>query len=110
MIEIGAPDQIARRYSEVNFGHVSGRRNPTRRASVSRRAIRSLWLEGPNGERAVALEQGERCRVHLDVEFLETVAHPAISVVFRNEVRHTIFLASTMTHGPLGRVRARATG
>ena len=102
---IGAPDEIARRYSEVNFGHVSAPQPEEQSLGVEAR-IRSLWLEGPNGERAVALSQGERCRVHLDVEFLEPVAHPAISIVFRNEVRHTIFLATTMTHGPLGRLRA----
>jgi ABC-type polysaccharide/polyol phosphate transport system ATPase subunit len=98
---IGAPDEIARRYSEVNFGHVSAPQPDERSLGVQAR-VRSLWLEGPNGERAVALQQGERCRLHLDVEFLEAVAHPTISVVFRNEVLHTIFLASTMTHGPLG--------
>ena len=98
---IGPPDEIARRYSEVNFGHVTAP-EPVE-ANLGREArVRSLWLEGPGGERAMTLQQGDRARVHLDVEFLETVAHPAISVVFRNEVRHTIFLASTMTHGPLG--------
>ena len=99
--EIGPPDEVARRYSEVNFGHVTAPQPAE--ANLGREArVRSLWLEGPNGERAVSLRQGDRGRVHLEVEFLESVAHPAISVVFRNEVRHTIFLASTMTHGPLG--------
>ena len=98
---IGAPDDVARRYSEVNFGHVGCA--ATRGAEPGCGGAHPRpWIEGPNGERAVALSQGERCRVHLDVEFLEPVAHPAISIVFRNEVRHTIFLASTMTHGPLG--------
>jgi ABC-type polysaccharide/polyol phosphate transport system ATPase subunit len=98
---IGAPDEIARRYSEVNFGHVTA--PEPAEANLGREArVRSLWLEGPNGERAVALQQGDRGRVHLEVEFVTAVAHPAISVIFRNEVRHTIFLASTMTHGPLG--------
>jgi len=101
LTDIGAPDEISRRYSEVNFGHVSAPDPRDEQMGVQAR-VRSLWLEGPSGDRAVALQQGERCRAHIDVEFLDTVAHPAISVAFRNEVRHTIFLASTMTHGPLG--------
>jgi len=99
LTDIGAPDEISRRYSEVNFGEV---RAPDAGApgGGGEARIKSLWLEGANGERAVTLAQGERGQVHMEVEFLKTVAYPGISVIFRNEVRHTIFVASTTTHGP----------
>lgn len=99
LTDIGAPDEISRRYSEVNFGEV---RAPDANAAGGggEARIKSLWLEGANGERAVTLAQGERGQVHIEVEFLKTVVYPGISVIFRNEVRHTVFVASTTTHGP----------
>jgi ABC-type polysaccharide/polyol phosphate transport system ATPase subunit len=100
LTDIGAPDEISRRYSEVNFGQVGAPDARDGEGGAEAR-IKSLWLEGPNGERAVSLGQGERGHAHVEVEFLKTVAYPAVSVVFRNEVRHTIFVASTTTHGPM---------
>jgi ABC-type polysaccharide/polyol phosphate transport system ATPase subunit len=101
LTDMGAPDDISRRYSEVNFGQVPAPDAwPGKPGGEAR--IKTLWLEGPNGERAVTLAQGERGRAHIEVEFLKPVAYPAVSVIFRNEVRHTIFVASTTTHGPMG--------
>ena len=103
LIEIGAPDDVARRYAEVNFGYhgsdaVSG--------PVGGAQIKRLWCEGPNGERAPTLAPGERCRAHLEVEFMETVEHPHFFLFFRNEVRHTVFVATTITHGYTGTFEA----
>jgi ABC-type polysaccharide/polyol phosphate transport system ATPase subunit len=100
LTDIGAPDEISRRYSEVNFGQVRAPDAGTGHAGGEAR-IKSLWLEGPNGERAVTLAQGERGHAHVEVEFLKTLAYPGVSVIFRNEVRHTVFVASTTTHGPM---------
>lgn len=102
LIADGPPDEVARRYSEVNFGH-SGDIDPASGLPVSGGAlIKSLWCEAANGERAKSLGRGERCTVHMEVEFLETVEHPHFSLVFRNEVRDTIFVATTITHGYTG--------
>jgi ABC-type polysaccharide/polyol phosphate transport system ATPase subunit len=102
VIEIGPPDEVARRYSEVNFGHTGGTDSASGLPVAGGAHIKGLWCEGPTGERAVTLAPGERCRVHLDVEFLETAEHPHFSLFFRNEVRHTIFVATTITHGYTG--------
>ncbi len=100
--EIGAPDDVARSYSEVNFGLVGSEEVLSGDMLGVAARIRGAWLEGPSGEQAVSLQAGERCRAHIDVEFVQDVAHPTFSLIFRNEVRHTIFVATTMTHGPTG--------
>jgi ABC-type polysaccharide/polyol phosphate transport system ATPase subunit len=102
LLEMGPPDEIARRYGEVNFGSQGAPDAATGLELGVHARIRSLWCEGPSGERAVSLPRGERCRAHLEVEFLEPVTNPHFSLVFRNEVRHTIFVATTITHGPTG--------
>jgi Wzt C-terminal domain len=40
------------------------------------------------------------------VEFTETVEHPHFFLFFRNEVRHTVFVATTITHGYTGTFEA----
>jgi ABC-type polysaccharide/polyol phosphate transport system ATPase subunit len=101
LIEIGPPNEVARRYAEVNFGYHGGGDVPGGLAAGGAR-ITGLWCEGPDGQRAPALGAGERCRVHMEVEFLETIEHPHFFLFFRNEVRHTVFVATTVTHGYTG--------
>ena len=102
MLAIGPPDEITQRYNEINFGSAptSGGLAPEILGRTAR--IKSLWCETASGARAVAVGRGEQCRLHLAVEFQETVADPHFSLIFRNEVRHTIFVATTLAHGPTG--------
>jgi ABC-type polysaccharide/polyol phosphate transport system ATPase subunit len=104
VLEIGEPDYVSRRYSEVNFGHLP---DPVVHGRAGRREARvlSAWAEDERGERILAALQGQRCRVCMEVEFLEDVAEPVFTVVLRNDVRHVIFSPSSATHPIIGRFR-----
>jgi ABC-type polysaccharide/polyol phosphate transport system ATPase subunit len=102
---IGAPDDIARRYQEVNFG--TPEPVPRDAPSGDREVrIRRVWCENAGGERIVSARQGERCTVCLEVEFRELLHNPMLTVSFANDMGHVIFVATSFTHGPLGRFEA----
>jgi Wzt C-terminal domain len=42
----------------------------------------------------------------MEVEFQEAAEHPHFFLFFRNEVRHTVFVATTVTHGYTGTFEA----
>jgi ABC-type polysaccharide/polyol phosphate transport system ATPase subunit len=101
VVDIGHPEQITRTYSELNFGQLGG---PQGRDGPVR--ILGAWCETPAGERIVASSQGEPVVACFELEFAETVENPKLSLVFRNDVRHTIFVASSTTLGvPTGEFR-----
>jgi ABC-type polysaccharide/polyol phosphate transport system ATPase subunit len=104
VLEIGEPDYVSRRYSEVNFGHLPG---PVvhGRARPREARVLSAWTEDERGERILTALQGQRCRVCMEVEFLEDVAEPVFTVVLRNDVRHVIFSPSSAVHPRVGRFR-----
>jgi ABC-type polysaccharide/polyol phosphate transport system ATPase subunit len=106
LIEMGPPDDVARRYTEVNFGYTGGTDAEWDAQTAGGARIKALWCEGPGGERAAAFAPGERCRVRMEVEFLESAEHPHFFLFFRNEVRHTVFVATTITHGYTGTFEA----
>ena len=105
VVDMGAPEQITRTYSELNFGKagdgdVAGGSGPVK--------IRRAWCESPGGERLVAARQGEPIVACLEVEFAEQVDDPVFTLVFRNEVRHTIFVCTTDVGQATGRFEAGA--
>jgi ABC-type polysaccharide/polyol phosphate transport system ATPase subunit len=102
MLELGTPEYVARRYNEVNFGYTGGTDPEWDARTAGGARIKALWCEGASGERLAAFAPGERCRVQMEVEFLETAEHPHFFLFFRNEVRHTVFVATTITHGYTG--------
>jgi ABC-type polysaccharide/polyol phosphate transport system ATPase subunit len=110
LMDIGDPGKISRLYSEVNFGHtpagsisVSGEQPPAR--------IPSAWCEDENGEQVHSQSQGSVCRACFDVEFDRPVANAEFVITFRNDVRHTIFVATSAHHEHAGGFEAgdRAT-
>jgi ABC-type polysaccharide/polyol phosphate transport system ATPase subunit len=102
VLELGTPEHVARRYNEVNFGYTGGTDPEWDARTAGGARIKALWCEGASGERLAAFAPGERCRVRMEVEFLETAEHPHFFLFFRNEVRHTVFVATTVTHGYTG--------
>ena len=60
---------------------------------------------GRMGERAVSIEQGRSCSVCLEAEFERAVEDPVFAITFRNDVRHTIFVATSAKHGAMGAFR-----
>jgi ABC-type polysaccharide/polyol phosphate transport system ATPase subunit len=106
LIEIGDPGHVARRYNEVNFGYTGGTDPEADARSASGARIMAVWCEASGGERSSSFRQGTRCSVHMEVEFQETAEHPHFFLFFRNEVRHTVFVATTVTHGYTGTYEA----
>ena len=64
-LEIGEPDHISRRYTEVNFGYLPDADSPLEEAKAPECRVRSAWIENEAGERIVSSFQGEVCsRLH----------------------------------------------
>jgi ABC-type polysaccharide/polyol phosphate transport system ATPase subunit len=109
IVRIGPPDGVSKLYSELNFGRAGPAETPHPGSQGAR--VRSAWSENENGERIVAIEQGSSCRACFEVEFDRVVENPLFAVTFRNDVRHTIFVATSSKHGAMGKFGAgvRAT-
>jgi ABC-type polysaccharide/polyol phosphate transport system ATPase subunit len=103
--DMGAPEQITRTYSELNFGQlpeVAEDRTETGDALQ----ILAAWCETSDGERAMVSRQGEYLTVCMQVAFSRELENPDFTLTFRNEARHTIFVASTRTlPEPTGRFK-----
>jgi ABC-type polysaccharide/polyol phosphate transport system ATPase subunit len=103
-LAIGAPDEIARGYNEVNFGQLASGEASTGGAAPALDArILKTWCENSGGERIVVAPQGETCVVCIEVEFLRTVDSPLFVISFRNEVRQKIFVAHSAGQVQAGR-------
>jgi hypothetical protein len=103
--DMGAPEQITRTYSELNFGQLPGLEDLAETGAPLR--IVASWCETSDGERATVSRQGEYLTVCLEVAFAREVENPDFTLTFRNEARHTIFVASSSTlDEPTGRFEA----
>jgi ABC-type polysaccharide/polyol phosphate transport system ATPase subunit len=118
VVDIGAPTSIAREYNALNFD--VGRRAAFERGELAELGqggiaeITQAWFESPAGEKIVSAQQGDSCRVRLDVRFRERVADPVFSIGLFDEAGHVAFVAhSHYEHGPSGQFvpgeRARVT-
>ena len=111
VIDIGDPDAIASKYAEVNFGTVTGG-GPAGAPDVPRARIHDVWCTAAGGEppesrvTAVDVTQGEPAVAMLDVEFVDTVEDPIFTITFRNDVRHTIYVARSDAVAPSGKFAA----
>ena len=102
VLEIGPSNEVGRRYHEVDFGWTPGD-DPVPDSVLSGDArITGMWVEDDEGERAVRVPQGLSQRVRLELEFACRVDNPVFFVTFRNEVRHTIFVATSLSQGQSG--------
>ena len=91
---IGDPEDIAQRYSEVNFGVTPGATGMLDGAELKAR-VRGMWCEDSAGQRILSSAQGERCAACFELEVLQPLDQAAFSVTFRNEARHTVFVATS---------------
>jgi ABC-type uncharacterized transport system ATPase subunit len=95
VVRIGPPDEVSRLYGELNFGQAGAGDAP---GSGMYASILSAWCEDADGERIVAAEQGANCRACFEVRFERAVERPVLALTFRNEARHTIFVATSAHH------------
>ena len=101
MLDIGPAEEIARQYHEVNSGRRIRPARPTIRQGGEVR-LRRVWCEDPAGEPILDLAQGSVARACLEAEVREPRERPDIPRLVPNQMQHTIFVATTSTHGPLG--------
>jgi ABC-type polysaccharide/polyol phosphate transport system ATPase subunit len=97
-VRIGPPKEVARHYSELNFGQAAGA-EPKGDGSPQGVRVTAAWCEDAAGERILELEQGSTCRACFELEFERDVERPLYAITFRNDVRHTIFVATSGRHG-----------
>jgi ABC-type polysaccharide/polyol phosphate transport system ATPase subunit len=103
--DMGPPDQITRTYGELNFGQVPGVVDLPPSDEPVR--ILSAWCETGDGEPSTVARQGEQLTVCVHVAFARQILDPEFTINLRNEVRHTILVASTRTlDAPTGRFAA----
>jgi ABC-type polysaccharide/polyol phosphate transport system ATPase subunit len=107
MVDIGDPEAIAAKYAEVNFGKV-GDGGPSAAPGTQRVRIPRTWCApagGPVpeiGHDRTTIAQGEDCVACMEVEFIDPVEDPIFSITFRNDVRHTIYVARSDRDGASG--------
>ncbi len=103
LLLISDPDTISVKYGEINFG-VVGEDGGESGAGYALPRVRVLraWCESESGEELLAVEQGESCVACMELEFVDPIEDPVFAITFRNDVRHTIFVARSDTTGPTG--------
>ncbi len=109
VVQIGPPDEVARLYSELNFGHTAGA-EPAGDGAPRGVRITGAWCEDESGERVVSAPQGGSCRACFEAEFERDIEDPLFAITFRNDVRHTIFVATSAKHGLQGSFARRRAG
>ena len=106
--KIGPPDDVSKLYGELNFGRASAAADQELGSESQGVRVASAWCEDERGERVVAIEQGNSCRACFELVFDRAVEDPLFAVTFRNDVRHTIFVATSSKHGRMGNFDAGA--
>jgi ABC-type polysaccharide/polyol phosphate transport system ATPase subunit len=110
MLSIGPPDEVSQLYNEVNFGRLDDADTAGAEPGQTVR-IGRVWCEDTHGARLETAGHGQTCRACMELEFRRPVAFPVFTMTFRNDMRHTIFRATSMPHPAPGEFRAgdRAT-
>jgi ABC-2 type transport system ATP-binding protein len=112
VVDIGDPASIARRYNEINFGHIlpgadaASAESP--RLTGERAAdILDAWFEDREGRRIAAVAQDVACCACMEVRCNEALEDPIFGVALRNDAGYTVFATNTaLEHGPTGRFAA----
>ncbi len=96
---IDEPVRIGRAYNQLNFGglvHKHGDENRWGDQAVAE--LVDCWFENAAGDRIPSQAQGERVSICTEVRFHAAIEDPIFAVSLRNEVRHTVFVASSIYH------------
>jgi ABC-type polysaccharide/polyol phosphate transport system ATPase subunit len=106
LLHIGDPETIAAKYAEINFGVVA-EEGASGGPGAARVRVTRAWCEGADVTPGAAPEtftagRGESCAACMEVEFIDAVEDPAFAITFRNDVRHTIYVARSDLDGPTG--------
>jgi ABC-type polysaccharide/polyol phosphate transport system ATPase subunit len=109
-VTIGEPDEVTRRYLELNFGRDAGDSTADdveqRPGDHSARVVET-WVEDERGERVDMCLQGETYTFRMRAEFTREVVDPAFTMIFYDDARHPVFVATTsLSHERSGRFAA----
>jgi hypothetical protein len=99
---IGPPGEVSKLYSELNFGRASAAADAAAAPASGGASVIGAWSEDEYGGRIVSTQQGRPCRACFEVVFDRASDNPVFAVTFRNDVRHTIFVATSAKHGETG--------
>jgi ABC-type polysaccharide/polyol phosphate transport system ATPase subunit len=95
---IGAPDEVANNYIELNFGReVQHEEAGEERYGDQTAEIVEAWFEDEQGERQQVLSQGEPCRYRMRVVFNQETVNPQFAVLIESAEKHPLFATSTDT-------------
>lgn len=98
---IDEPHRIGRAYNELNFGgliHTQDDEDGNRWGDQGAAEVLACWFEDTHGDRIQAQAQGGRFTVCTEVRFHADVEDPIFALTLRNEVRHTVFVTSSLHH------------
>ncbi len=108
LVHLGAPEEVADRYLEINFG-----RDPTAAADEKVAVgdgdarVLEVWAEDEEGRRLPAIPQGQRLTIRVLVEFNVDVDDPQAEVQIHNEDQKAVLVASSwVQHDHSGRFAA----
>src|SRR5205807_4529054 len=95
ILDTGDPAAIARKYRQVNFGHLV-HDTPVQASDGARAArITGAWFEDPSGERIASAAHGDPCVACIEVRFEQPLEHPVFGITIRNDAGSTVFATTT---------------
>jgi ABC-type polysaccharide/polyol phosphate transport system ATPase subunit len=96
-IALGAPQEVAESYLELNFGRELQQDSAGTLARLGDGAARIVdaWMEDGAGERWAVYNQGYPVAFKARVAFAESVEDPALQVIFENEDRRAAMVVTT---------------
>ncbi len=94
---IDEPHRIGRAYNELNFGGlIHSQDDEDRWGNQAVAEIVECWFEDRGGERISAQAQGEWVSICTEVRFHAPIEDPIFAMSLRNEVRHSVFVTSSL--------------
>jgi ABC-2 type transport system ATP-binding protein len=103
LVEVGPSSEVVNRYrtmvSESMAGDSGTEWRESGRWGDGSAEIMEAWLEGPDGERLTAADQGEPVRIAFEAAFHRPMSEPVLGVLVRNERNEIVFVANTIWAG-----------
>ncbi|HVS28997.1 MAG TPA: ABC transporter ATP-binding protein [Solirubrobacteraceae bacterium] len=96
LVMIGAPDEVADAYYELNFGRaLAATSEPGHRPGDRAAEIIDAWMEDEDGARQPNCLQGRVYTFKAEVRFVRDVEDPAFTFLCDSDRHQTIFVATT---------------
>jgi hypothetical protein len=98
IVEIGDPEEVARRYIRVNFPELAPTGADVDPATLGERSayVRETWFEDEEGAPREFLPQGRLCVACSRIRFSRPVQDPSFMLLLKDEQGRAVFATSTM--------------